>query len=202
MFYSRFRYIDAVVVPFSFRWLSASHISIWAWNKLFYWHSKILILTLTFTLKLYNGGRLKSKVYVKHEDFTFPIINFAFNISNISALPAYVDYLYSDILESAQLQMAHLLKQATLLLWWGHRYTHLTVVITNWLTVAKYSYFKWKLTFCCMCRVFLSATTDTVLCYICNMLDILYEIRTAFPSGTPGFTLGRERGYVCCLLSK
>jgi hypothetical protein len=36
-----------------------------------------------------NGGRLKTKLYDKRDDFTFPIINFPFISSNIPAAPAY-----------------------------------------------------------------------------------------------------------------
>ena len=48
---------------------------------------------LDLHLKVYNGGRLKIKLYIKQEDFTFPIIKFTLNSSNIPALPAYVVYL-------------------------------------------------------------------------------------------------------------
>jgi len=34
--------------------------------------------------------------------------------------------------------------KATLLLCWSHRCNNYTVVITNWLTVTRYSFFKWQ----------------------------------------------------------
>ena len=39
-----------------------------------------------------NGGRLKTKLYDKRDDFTFPIVNFPFT-SNISASAAYAVYI-------------------------------------------------------------------------------------------------------------
>jgi hypothetical protein len=40
-----------------------------------------------------KGGRLKTKFYDKREDFTFPIVNFPYISSNISASPAYGAYI-------------------------------------------------------------------------------------------------------------
>jgi hypothetical protein len=40
-------------------------------------------------LKIDNGRRLNSKRNDKHDDFTFPMINFHFISSNIQALPAF-----------------------------------------------------------------------------------------------------------------
>ena len=37
-----------------------------------------------------NEGRLKTKLYDKRDDFSFPIVNFPFLSSNIPAAPAYV----------------------------------------------------------------------------------------------------------------
>jgi hypothetical protein len=36
-----------------------------------------------------NGGKLKTKRYDKHDDFTFPIINVPFISNNIPASPAH-----------------------------------------------------------------------------------------------------------------
>ena len=40
-----------------------------------------------------NEGRLKTKLYDKREDFSFPIVNFPFLSSNIPAAPAYGVYI-------------------------------------------------------------------------------------------------------------
>jgi hypothetical protein len=39
-----------------------------------------------------NGRKLKTKLYDKHNDFTFPIVNFSFIRSNIPASSAYGVY--------------------------------------------------------------------------------------------------------------
>jgi hypothetical protein len=44
-------------------------------------------------LEIDNGGRLKTKLYGKRDDFTVPIINFPFISSNIPASSAYVVYI-------------------------------------------------------------------------------------------------------------
>jgi len=70
---------------------------------------------LDLHLEIDNGRRLKTKLYDKHDDFTFPMINFPFISSNIQALPAFWVYIsqlirysracpqYSDYLHRAQL---------------------------------------------------------------------------------------------------
>jgi len=62
-----------------------------------------------------NGGILKTKLYDKRDDFTFPIVNFLFISSNIHVSPAYgvnisqlIHYSrtcaqYSNFLDRAQL---------------------------------------------------------------------------------------------------
>jgi hypothetical protein len=62
-----------------------------------------------------NGGRLKTKLYDKRDDFTFPIVNFPFISSNMHVSPAYgvnISQLlhysrtcaqYSNVLDRAQL---------------------------------------------------------------------------------------------------
>jgi hypothetical protein len=78
---------------------------------------------LDFHLEIDNGGRLKTKLYDKRDDFTFPIVNFPFISSIITAAPAYGVYIsqlirysrdcaqYSGFLNRAQLLMKKLLKQ-------------------------------------------------------------------------------------------
>jgi len=68
-------------------------------------------------LAIYNGGRLKTKLYDKRDDFTVSIVNYPFISSNIPVTPAYGCYLsqlvryskacaqYSNFLDRAQLLM-------------------------------------------------------------------------------------------------
>jgi len=44
---------------------------------------------LDLHIEINNGGRLKPKLYVKRNDFTFPIVNFPFIRINIQASSAY-----------------------------------------------------------------------------------------------------------------
>jgi hypothetical protein len=48
---------------------------------------------LDLLLEIDNGGRLKEKLYDKHDDLTFPIVNYPFISSNIPASPTYGVYL-------------------------------------------------------------------------------------------------------------
>ena len=74
-------------------------------------------------LEIVNGGRLKSNLYDKHEDFTFTIVIFPSTSSNILASTMSADYMtqfvrysnsstqYSDFLDRIQLLMQKLLKR-------------------------------------------------------------------------------------------
>jgi hypothetical protein len=78
---------------------------------------------LEFHIEIANGGRLKTKLYDKRDDFTFPIRNFPFISSNIPASPAYGAYIsqykryssacaqYNYLLGRAQVLTQMLLKQ-------------------------------------------------------------------------------------------
>jgi hypothetical protein len=44
-------------------------------------------------LEIDNGGKLKTNLYDKRNDFTFPIVNFPFTSNNILASPASGDYI-------------------------------------------------------------------------------------------------------------
>jgi hypothetical protein len=48
---------------------------------------------LDLHLEINNGGRLKTKLYDKRDDFTFSVVNFPFISSNIPASPAYGVYI-------------------------------------------------------------------------------------------------------------
>ena len=74
-------------------------------------------------MKIDNGGRLKTNIYNKRDVLTFPIVNFPFISSNISASRAHGHYItqiicysrtcdrYGDFLDRAQLPTLKLLKQ-------------------------------------------------------------------------------------------
>jgi len=74
-------------------------------------------------MKIENGGRLKTNIYNKRDVLTFPIVNFPFTSSNISASRAHGVYIsqiicysgacnrYDDFLDKAQLPTLKLLKQ-------------------------------------------------------------------------------------------
>ena len=55
-------------------------------------------LKVCVVLVIDNEGRLKTKLYYKRNDFTFPIVNFSFISSNIQASPAYGVYISQLIL--------------------------------------------------------------------------------------------------------
>ena len=67
-------------------------------------------------LKIDNGERLKTNLYGKRHDLTFPIVNFSFISDNISAAIAYGVYIsqrysrtcsqYNDFLDIAQLAIS------------------------------------------------------------------------------------------------
>jgi hypothetical protein len=86
-------------------------------------------------LDIDSGGRYKTKLYDKRDDFTFPSVNFPFIISNIPASPAYGVYISQLIRKSYS-------NKATLLLGRSHCCKNSMVVITIWLSVAKYPYLK------------------------------------------------------------
>ena len=78
---------------------------------------------LDLHLEIDNEGRLKTKLYDKRDDFSFPIVNFPFLSSNIPAAPAYVVYIsqlirysracisYHDFLDRGLLLIRKLLNQ-------------------------------------------------------------------------------------------
>ena len=78
---------------------------------------------LDLYLEIDISGRLRSKLYDKRDDFSFPIVNFPFLCSNIPAAPAYGVYIsqlirysracvsYSDFLDRGLLLTNKLLNQ-------------------------------------------------------------------------------------------
>ena len=102
-----------------------------------------------------NEGRLKSKLYDKHDDFTFPIVSFPFTSYNIQVYGVFthqyvilehVPRLVFFWIEFSWWRKSYSNK-ATLLLGWGHRYENSAFVITIWLTVTKYPFLKRKYIF-------------------------------------------------------
>ena len=118
----------------------------WAWSKGYYWQSKLCFLSWPWPWNR-NGGILKTKLYDKHDDITFPIVNFPFNSSSllplvkitidsssISASPSYGVYIsqlmryswacaqYIDFLDRYQLLTQKLLKQKFYCRHHNHRY--------------------------------------------------------------------------------
>jgi hypothetical protein len=81
---------------------------------------------LGLQLKIDSEGRLRAKLYDKRDDFNFPIVNFPFMCSNISAAPAYEVYIshlilysracrsYQDFLDRGLLLTRELLNQGFL----------------------------------------------------------------------------------------
>ena len=82
---------------------------------------------LDLHLEIDSEGRLRTKVYDKGDDFSFPIVNFPFICSNIPAAPAYGVYIsqmirysrvcgsYQDFLDRGLLLTRKLLNQGFLL---------------------------------------------------------------------------------------
>ena len=70
---------------------SASHLWKWAWSKGYYWHSKVCFLPCP---SLWNRqwSKIKTKLYDKRDDFTFPIVNFLFSSSNIPTTQFHISY--------------------------------------------------------------------------------------------------------------
>ena len=107
---------------------------------------------LDLQLEIDNGGILKTKLYDKRDDFNFPIINFLFISINIPASSAYEVYIsqlirysrtgahYYDFWTELSCWRKCFSNKVALHLGWSHRYKHSPVVITIWLTVAKYPY--------------------------------------------------------------
>ena len=147
-----------------------SHLSKLAWSKGTTYAQKYASY-LDLHLEIYNGGRLKTKLYDKRDGSTIPIANFPFISSNIPASLAYGVYIsqlirysracaqYWHFLDRAQLLMQMLLKQGYVATRLKSSLQNYTVVITIWLTVTKYPYLKWQWIFYYLHRCILSSIT-------------------------------------------
>ena len=56
-------------------------------------------------LAIDSEGQLTTKLYDKRDDFNFPIVNFPFMCSNISAAPAYGVYIALNIYDMLELEV-------------------------------------------------------------------------------------------------
>ena len=105
---------------------------------------------LDLHIEIDKGGRLKTKLNDKRDDFTFPIVNFPFISINIPASPDYGVYIsqliryyracaqYSNILDRVQLLTHMLLKQGYVAPRLISSQQNSTVDITIWLTVTHF----------------------------------------------------------------
>jgi len=87
----------------------------------------VQMINLDLHLEIESEGRLRMQIYDKRDDFNFPIVNFLFICSNITAAPAYGLYIsqlmrysiacgsYQDFLERGLLLKRKLLNQWSLL---------------------------------------------------------------------------------------
>jgi len=87
----------------------------------------VQMINLDLHLEIESEGRLRMQIYDKRDDFNFPIVNFLFICSNITAAPAYGLYIsqlirysiacgsYQDFIERGLLLKRKLLNQWFLL---------------------------------------------------------------------------------------
>jgi len=109
---------------------------------------------LDLQIAIDNEGRLKTKLYDKRDDLTFPIVNFPFIGSYIPASPVYgvnisqlIGYSracaqYSGFLDRTQLLMQKLPKQGYVAPRMKSSLQKLYVVIAIWLSVTTNLYLK------------------------------------------------------------
>ena len=105
----------------------------WTWNRGYHRYS-LNPSYLDLHLQIDSKGRLRTNLYDKRDDFNFPIVNFPFIYSNISAAPAYGVYIsqlirysraygsYQDFLDRELLLTRKLLKQGWLS--WSHHFEY------------------------------------------------------------------------------
>ena len=72
------------------RWLSTSHISKWAWNKVYYWHLNICLLPWSYILKSTKEAWKTSMTRQTWWRHFFPIINFSLFLVIFQQHPDYV----------------------------------------------------------------------------------------------------------------
>jgi hypothetical protein len=152
-----------------------------SWKLKILWILKSLLLTLIS--HWHQQRRLKTKLYDKLDDFTFPIVNFPFISSNIPASSAYGAYIsqlirysraghqYSDFRDGPQLLTKKLFKQGCVAPKLKSSVQKCYVVITILLTVMKYPYLKWQWIFSFLRRCFLASMTHKTF----TGLDCIYE---------------------------
>ena len=130
-------------------------------------------------LEIDSEWQLRTKLYDKRDYFNFPIENFPFICSNISAARAYGVYIsqlirysrgygsYQDFLDKGLLLTRKLLNQGFLLVKLKSLLRKLYGPLMTWLTVMEYLCHKWP-RICSTCRkhfpVFSSFTTYHRIC--------------------------------------
>ena len=144
----------------------------------------LILKSLLLDLHLEIGGRLKTKLYDKRDDFTFPTVNIPFISISISASPAYSVYIsqlkrysracaqYRDFMERAQPLTQKLIKQgyvaprlkSSLQKFYSHHHN----LVDHY---EKYPYLKKQWIFYFLRRCFLSSITTKT----CTGIDCIYE---------------------------
>jgi hypothetical protein len=130
-------------------------------------------------LEMDSKWQLRTKLYDKRDYFNFPIVNFPFICSNISAPRAYGVYIsqlirysrgygsYQNFLDRGLLLTRKLLNQGFLLVKLKSLLRKLYGPLMTWLTVMEYLCHKWP-RICSTCRkhfpVFSSFTTYHRIC--------------------------------------
>lgn len=148
-FNSNFRCIFDVLLLTNSRFGDNLHLLIYP-NDIF--ESLLLVISVKCILTTKEAEKIKSTT----NEMTplFHLVNFPFFSNNIPATPAYDVYISQLILFSrscvqyndfqwVQLPPQKLLKQGYFFLCWSHLYKLSTVVITNWLPITKYPFFRW-----------------------------------------------------------
>jgi hypothetical protein len=88
---------------------------------------------------------------------------------------------FNDFLDRAQLLTQKVLIQGNFLLGcWSHCYKNSMVVITNWLTITKYLFLKWKKIFCLLCTFFFPLSLTRLLLTMRHTASVLQETGTAY----------------------
>jgi hypothetical protein len=118
--------------------------------------SQISASSRDLDLEIDNGGILKTKLYDKHDDITFPIVNFPFNSSSLLPLVKitidsrvfqhhhHMEFTFHNSCDILGLVPSTLIFRTDISCWRkSYSNKNSTVVIT--ITVTKYLYLKWRL---------------------------------------------------------
>ena len=127
----------------------------WAWSKGYYWQSKLCFLSWPWPWNR-QWRKIKNKLYDKHDDITFPIVNFPFNSSSLLPLVKitidsrvfqhhhHMEFTFHNSCDILGLVPSTLIFRTDISCWRkSYSNKNSTVVIT--ITVTKYLYLKWRL---------------------------------------------------------